>query len=94
MCPSCKYPLVTWFQNKDEAYLLSYPCSQFRVETFPTGLIYHHVIYRLHSWRVRVGEVEKWKEKQETGRRQVRNDNNVSVFCEELPMSLLDSFGW
>lgn len=31
-----------------------------------------------------------------TGKReeQVRNDNHGSVFGEELPLSLLDYFGW
>lgn len=48
LCPSCKYPPVTWFQNKEEPYLVSYPCSEPRVETFPMGPIYHHVIYRLY----------------------------------------------
>lgn len=48
LCPSCKYPPVTWFRNKEEPYLVSYPCSEPRVETFPTGPIYHHVIYRLY----------------------------------------------
>ncbi|CAB1429481.1 unnamed protein product [Pleuronectes platessa] len=28
LCPSCKYPPVTRIQNKEEPYLLSYPCSE------------------------------------------------------------------
>lgn len=48
LCPSCKYPPVTWFQNKEEPYLVSYPCAEPRVEAFPKGPIYHHVIYRLY----------------------------------------------
>lgn len=57
--PSCKYPPVTWFQNKEEPYLVSYPCSEPRVETFPMGPIYHHVIYRLYG----VGVYERWRER-------------------------------
>lgn len=61
LCPSCKYPPVKWFQNK-EPYLVSYPCSRPLVETFPMGPIYHHVIYRLYSQGVwEIERKKKWR---------------------------------